>query len=139
MTGDKLYLNKGDLKFEDITTKAANLERILPTMGCNYGDLDKDGDQDIYAVMGGSYSGDVFQNALFENPGNDNNWISLRLEGTTSNRSAVGAGIKITIAQQDGTARDIYNTVSSGGSFGANSLQQEIRLGKGGSIKKYGC
>ena len=45
-------------------------------------------------------------------------WITLRLEGTKSNRSAIGARIKITVASPAGK-RDIYATVGSGGSFGA--------------------
>jgi hypothetical protein len=181
----RLYKNNKKEGFVD-ATKSANLDRILPTMGCNYGDLDNDGyldfylgtgapdfraivpnrmfrnnagksfqdvtysgnfghvqkghgigfadldndgDQDIYAVMGGSVSGDIFQNALFENPGNDNNWITIRLRGTSSNRSAIGARIKVTIENEDESKQDIYNTLSSGGSFGANSLQAEIGLG----------
>ena len=45
-----------------------------------FGDLDMDGDQDIYAVMGGAYEGDNYQNILFENPvGNTNNWINISL------------------------------------------------------------
>ena len=34
-----------------------------------FADFDNDGDQDIYAVMGGAYSGDNYRNALFVNPG----------------------------------------------------------------------
>ena len=182
----RLYKNNGNKTFANVT-KATSLEKILPTMGCNYGDIDNDGfldfylgtgspdyrdiipnrmfrnnsgqtfqdvtyggnfghiqkghgigfadiyndgDQDIYAVMGGALSGDVFQNALFENPGNDNNWITICLEGTISNRSAIGAKVKITIEMNDGSSKEIYNTINSGGSFGANSLQAEIGLGK---------
>ena len=48
--------------------------------GISFGDVDNDGDQDVFAVMGGAFSGDVFQNALFANPGHGNAWVTLRLE-----------------------------------------------------------
>ncbi len=33
---------------------------------------------------------------LRNNKGNQNNWISLNLEGTTTNRDGIGARVKIT-------------------------------------------
>lgn len=51
-----------------------------------------------------------------------------------SNRSAIGARIKVTV-DAEGTSRDIYGTVSSGGSFGSSPLQQHIGLGKATSIR----
>ncbi len=78
---------------------------------------------------GGAYSGDVYRNTLFENPGHGNNWLKLKLVGTKSNRAAIGARIKVTVATAQGQ-RAIYKTVNSGGSFGANPLRQEIGLGE---------
>ena len=103
-------------------------------MGCDFGDLDNDGDQDIYAVLGGAYTGDVFQNVLFENPGHGNHWIALLLEGVQSNRAALGARIRIEVATVEGT-RNIYTTVGTGASFGGSSLQQEIGLGQATAIE----
>lgn len=71
---------------------------------------------------------------LFENPGHGNHWITLKLEGVQSNRAALGARIKVTINTEDGE-RAIYSTVTTGGSFGASSLQQEIGLGQATSIR----
>ena len=83
--------------------------------------------------MGGAYFGDNYWNVLFLNPGHGNHWITLRLEGVESNRSAVGARIRIRLQIPDGE-RDVYATVSTGGSFGGSSLQQEIGLGEATSI-----
>jgi hypothetical protein len=77
--------------------------------------------------MGGEYEGDEFQNALFQNPGNENNWITLKLVGTNSSKDAIGARIKLIVSNETST-RAIYRVVSSGGSFGANSLQLEIGI-----------
>lgn len=73
-------------------------------------------------------------NVFFRNPGHGNHWITLRLEGRRSNRSAIGTRIRVRVrAGQE--ARDIYATVGSGGSFGGSSLQQEIGLGRAASIE----
>jgi FG-GAP-like repeat/ASPIC and UnbV len=125
---NKMFRNNQGKTFQDVTS-AGNFGHVQKGHGIAFSDLDNDGDQDIYAVMGGAVSGDVFQNALFENPGNNNQWITLQLKGTKSNRAAIGARIKITVENKDGTTRTIYNTLNSGGSFGANSLQIEVGLG----------
>ncbi|NIS03213.1 MAG: CRTAC1 family protein, partial [Gemmatimonadetes bacterium] len=71
---------------------------------------------------------DAFANALFRNPGGfGHHWIKLRLLGTRSNRSAIGARIRVDVTE-DGTSRSIYRWVGSGGSFGGNPLRQEIGL-----------
>ena len=66
--------------------------------------------------------------ALFENPEQGNHWLTLRLVGESSNRAAIGARIALVVEGAEGR-REIHRTVSSGGSFGASSLQQEIGLG----------
>ncbi len=85
-------------------------------------------------VMGGAYEGDVYHNALLVNPGHGNHWVTLKLEGVQSNRAAIGARIRVTVITPNGD-RDIYTTVTTGGSFGANSLQQEIGLGNATAIR----
>ncbi len=53
----------------------------------------------------------------------------MKLLGVKSNRSAIGARIKVTVENRGNGQRSIYRTVGSGGSFGANPLQQHIGLG----------
>lgn len=87
-------------------------------------------------VMGGSFEGDVYQDILYENPiGNKNHWIVLQLEGKHANRMAIGAKVRITIPEGQGV-RHIYETVSTGSSFGGNSLQLEIGLGQAEMINE---
>lgn len=90
-----------------------------------FGDFDRDGDEDIFESLGGAFHGDVFEDVLFENPiGQDKSWVVLQLEGVQSNRMAIGARVKITVTAPDGT-HNYYHTVSTGASFGSNSLQVE--------------
>jgi hypothetical protein len=125
---NRMFRNDGGKRFQDVTT-TGGFGHIQKGHGIAFADFDNDGDQDIFAVMGGAYAGDIYQNVLFENPGNDNHWITLRLRGTKANRLAIGARIVVTVQDANGK-RTICRTVGTGGSFGASSLQQEIGLGK---------
>ena len=131
---NQMFRNSDGEFFQDVTT-SGGFGHLQKGHGVAFADIDNDGDQDIYAVMGGWFTGDVYQNVLFENPGHGNHWITLKLEGIQSNRAAIGVRIKVTVNTKDG-ARDIYATVSTGGSFGSSSLQQEIGLGEAQSIRK---
>ncbi len=130
---NRMFRNSGGEFFQDVT-ESGGFGHIGKGHGVSFGDLDQDGDQDIYATMGGAHEGDIARNVLFENPGHGNHWITLRLEGTRSNRSAIGARVKV-IVQTEAGSRELYRTVSSGGTFGANSLQQEIGLGNAVAIE----
>ncbi len=130
---NRMFRNAGGRFFEDVTT-SGGFGHLQKGHGVAFGDLDNDGDQDIYAVLGGAYTGDVFQNVLFENPGHGNHWITLLLEGVQSNRAALGARIRIQVSTAEGP-RNIYATVGTGASFGGSSLQQEIGLGRATAIE----
>ena len=98
--------------------------------GVSWGDIDNDGDQDIYEKIGGAFDADGFWSVLFQNPGHaGNHWVTLRLTGKKANRNAIGARVRIRVKNVGGGSRDIFHVVGSGGSFGANSLQAEIGLG----------
>ena len=86
-------------------------------------------------MLGGAYTGDLFANALFINPGFENHWLKVDLVGHESNRSGLGARIKVEI-EEAGQLRSIYKWVNSGGSFGANPLRKEIGLGKADNIRE---
>ena len=129
---NRVFRNADGKTFQDVTT-SGRFGNLQKGHGVSFGDLDHDGDQDLHVVIGGAFDGDVFQNSLLENPGHGNHWITLRLEGTDSNRSAIGARLTVTVATEAGE-RAIHRTVSTGGSFGASSLQSEIGLGQATGI-----
>ena len=84
--------------------------------------------------MGGWFESDVAPSVLFMNPGHGNHYITLRLEGRRSNRAAIGARVRVRVTPPAGS-RDIYTTCGTGGSFGGNSLLQEIGLGDARAIE----
>ncbi len=132
---NRMFLNGRGKQFYDVT-KSGGFGHLQKGHGVAFGDLDNDGDQDIYHVLGGSYDGDNFMNALFVNPGNSNNWIKLKLKGSSSNRSAIGARVKITASNAKGERHNFYSRLNSGGSFGANPLMIQQGLGSFTKIDK---
>lgn len=86
-----LYLNNGDKTFTRVPGVFTNGLYSIAT-----GDLNHDGFLDVY----GSYA-TIYTNpsntpdAVWINDGNDNNWLAVDLEGTISNRSAVGAVVRM--------------------------------------------
>ena len=129
---NRMFRNDAGRSFQDVTT-AGGFGHLQKGHGVAFGDVDNDGDQDVFEEMGGAYPGDKAYSALYENPGNANRWLGLELEGVRSNRSAIGARIKVMVDGKSGP-RAIHRTVGSGGSFGGSPLRQEIGLGETGRI-----
>ena len=132
---NRAFRNAEGRFFQDVTT-ATGTGHLQKGHAVSFSDLDNDGDQDLLMSMGGAYQGDVFQNAFFENPyQDDHRWVALRLVGTQTNRSAIGTRVVLTIEEQ-GQERKIYRDVNSGGSFGASTLRLEVGLGNADRLKE---
>jgi hypothetical protein len=89
---DQLFENMGDGTFKDVSTESGKyfLNKFVGRGAC-FGDYDNDGDIDAY-IVNLNDRGAFLRN----NKGNQNNWITLKLVGTTSNRDGIGAIIKLT-------------------------------------------
>lgn len=129
-----MYRNASGQGFEDVSF-AGGFAHIQKGHGVAFGDIDNDGDQDLFHQLGGFYPGDTFANALFQNPGTRNNWLTLRLRGDGANYFGVGARLVLTVSDGE-TARDIELLAGSGGSFGGSSMQQEVGLGNATRIER---
>ena len=125
---NRMFRNADGRFFQEVTT-SGDFGHLQKGHAIAFADINNDGQQDVFAQMGGAFYGDTAYTALFANPGHDNHWLTLKLEGVQTNRSAIGARIKVTVRTATGL-RDIYKTVSTGGSFGSGPLRQEIGLGK---------
>jgi len=123
-----MFHNVGGSRFENVTY-SGGFGHLQKGHGIAFADLDNDGDQDVFAQLGGAYPGDAFSNAVFENPGFGNHWLRIKLVGEQSNRAGIGARIRIDIVE-DGRQRSIYHWVGSVGNIGAGSLQPMIGLGR---------
>ena len=129
-----MYRSLGGKRFADVSI-AGGFAHLQKGHGVIFADFDHDGDQDIFEQMGGSYAGDKYADALYENPGFGNHWIAIQLVGVRSNRSAIGARLRLEVEEQ-GRARTIFKTVNSGGTFGANPLRQTVGLGRAPKIRR---
>jgi ASPIC and UnbV/FG-GAP-like repeat len=124
---NRMFKNVDGRRFADITASSGtgNLQK---GHGVSCADWDRDGDLDIFIEMGGVTNGDKYHNVLFQNPGQGNNWLTVKLIGTKSNRAAIGARIKVVTAAEKPLT--IHRHVSSGSSWGANPLEQHIGLAR---------
>jgi hypothetical protein len=131
---NRMFRNHDGKYFDEVTT-TGDFGHLQKGHGIAFGDLRNNGQQDVFLVAGGAYEGDTAHDCLYVNPGNKNHWVTLMLTGVKSNRIALGAEICVTATTPQGD-RQIYKTVSTGGSFGNNPLRQEIGLGNATGIKQ---
>jgi hypothetical protein len=90
-----LYHNRGGVTFEDVT-RYSGLGGLGKGHGITFLDWDGDGDLEIYAEYGGFFHGDFWRNAFYRNEaGNDNNWLSIKLEQAGGNHLAIGARVTV--------------------------------------------
>jgi ASPIC and UnbV/FG-GAP-like repeat len=124
---NRMFKNVGGKRFADVTASSGtgHLQKGH-AVGC--GDWDRNGTIDIAGQIGGAFPGDSFHNVLFQNPGQGNNWLSVKLVGKKTNRSAMGARIKAVAPGVEPLT--VHRHVSSGSSFGGNPLEQHIGVGK---------
>ena len=116
-----VYRNLGTGRFVDVT------ERLGPPAstpaagrGAAFGDLDDDGDVDI-VVNNVHAPPDVFRTESR----NAHRWLTLHLVGTTSNRSAIGARVRVIAGDVT-----LVDEVRGGGSyFSQNDLRVHVGLG----------
>ena len=66
---DRLYLNKGDFKFEDITESAGIIQDSTWSTGVTFADVNMDGYEDIYVSAVGNYKTLSGKNRLYLNNG----------------------------------------------------------------------
>jgi len=86
-----VYRNLGEGRFEDVSDRAGPALAVKKSSrGAAFGDFDNDGDIDV-AVMNMGEAPALYRNDLESR----HHWIQLQLEGTKSNRSAIGATVSI--------------------------------------------
>lgn len=116
-----LYRNEGNWNFTDVTGVEGLYDAMPHDPLCGYqaawADFDNDGDLDL-----------ITDGKLFENQGNTNNWLRVRLESKDSriNRNAIGSHVLIELKD-----RKIIRQVEAGtGEGNQNEFTLHFGLGK---------
>jgi hypothetical protein len=115
---DKMYRNDGTV-FTDVAS-TIGLTDVQHSSCVSAGDFNNDGWVDLYVNNNGS------ANRLFKNNGgNSNKWVQFKLQGVTSNRSAIGSRVTV----KTGSLTQIREVEGGSGGKGQNSLTLEFGLG----------
>lgn len=86
-----VFRNLGDRTFEELVEEAGpGVTEAHCSRGCAFGDFDNDGDVDIL-IVNLNEPPSLLRNDLKVKQ----NWIKVKLEGTKSNRSAIGARVLV--------------------------------------------
>jgi hypothetical protein len=102
----KLYRNTGS-GFED-ATREAGLDRVVPTMGANFGDLDNDGFPDFYLGTGAPSYAALMPNVMFRNRG-DGSFADVT---TATGTGHLQKGHGVAFADLDGDGgQDVYANI----------------------------
>ncbi|HEY9231367.1 MAG TPA: VCBS repeat-containing protein, partial [Blastocatellia bacterium] len=92
-TASILYRNLGNGRFKEVTSECGpGAQEMHSSRGCAFGDYDNDGDIDVL-IMNMNEPPSLLRNDYNGGARGANNWLTLKLIGTKSNRSAIGARV----------------------------------------------
>jgi len=123
-----IYRNLGDEKFDDVSALAGEALAVRrSSRGAAFGDYDNDGDVDAI-VMNMGAAPTLLRNDLK----NENHWIQVRLQGVKSNRSAIGATVRV----HAGGAVQARAVLSQDSFLSHSDLRQHFGFGSAGRVDK---
>jgi hypothetical protein len=85
-----LFRNLGNGTFEELDNASPGISEPHASHGCAFGDFDNDGDLDIL-IFNMNEPPSLLRNDLKGN----HHWLKVKLVGTKSNRSAIGARVLV--------------------------------------------
>ena len=130
--GDKSYLfrNNGNKTFTDVSS-AQGITNTSYSWAVASADYDQDGFIDFFIANahGNNHSAD---DILYHNTPNGNHWIQISLIGVTTNRSALGAIVRV----NTGTRWQSRTVQSKTGANAQSSIRTHFGLGQNTAIDK---
>ena len=117
------YRNSGNLTFKD-ATKDWGLDHVGMSYGAAYGDLDRDGDLDLIVANLNEPP------SLYRNNSETGAWLTVRLNGSRSDREAMGALVTI----QAGETKHVRQNVPMSGYLSHNLAELHFGLGDADKI-----
>jgi enediyne biosynthesis protein E4 len=123
-----LYKNNGSGVFTRDLSSIANLSTPC-SYGAAWGDVNNDGFLDLaIATCKNGGSTPLANNLFYLNNGNGNNWLKIRLQGTQSNHSAIGARVWVTALVNGQSVTQMREISAQSGHCGQNSLTAHFGL-----------
>jgi hypothetical protein len=124
-----LFRNMGGRRFQDMSMSSGDgVSAQHSGRGLAAGDYDNDGDVD-FAITNMNERPSLLRN----DGGNGNHFLNVRLVGTTSNRSAIGAKVKVTVGD-----RTLIGEVRSGSTFMSQSdFRLHFGLGQRQAVDRF--
>jgi len=116
-----LYHNNGDGTFARVTTGVVAAD-VADAVAAAWADYDNDGFPDLFVTELNSYN-----NRLYRNNGNSNQWLTVQCSGRISNRTGIGAKVRVK-ARIAGRTIWQMREISGGGGLGS---QNDLRAGFG--------
>ena len=116
-----LFRNLGDGKFEELLDQAGpGISAQHASRGCAFGDFDNDGDIDIL-IMNLNEPPSLLRNDLT----GSGHWLKVKLIGTKSNRTALGARVTV----HYGGKKQAQEVLSQASFYSVNDLRLHFGLG----------
>lgn len=119
-----LLMETGVVIFEKVTD-GSMVNDTGHSYGFSWGDYDRDGDLDLFIAR---TLNEAENNALYRNDGNANHWLEIYCAGTTSNRSGIGAKVRVK-ATISGQAVWQLRVIEGQSGYCGQNLQAHFGLG----------
>jgi hypothetical protein len=124
-----VYRNLGAGRFEDVSAMAGpGVAELKSSRGAAFGDFDNDGAIDI-VIMNMGEPPSLLRNSLR----NDHRWIKVKLEGTRSNRSAIGAAVTL----EAGGMKQTGTVLSQSSYLSHDDTRLHFGLGTADRVEKF--
>jgi hypothetical protein len=122
-----IYRNLGNHRFKEVTALCGTgAQEMQSSRGCAFGDFDNDGDIDVLIMNMNEPPSLLRNDYMGERSRGANNWFKLKLIGTKSNRSAIGARVRLTT----GTHLQTQEVTSQSSYYSHNDLRLHFGLGR---------
>jgi hypothetical protein len=115
-----IFRNLGSAKFEELLDAGPGISEVHASRGCAFGDFDNDGDVDVL-IVNLNEPPSLLRNDLKGN----NHWLKLKLIGSRSNRTAIGARVICSY----GTRRQAQEVIAQSSFYSCNDQRLHFGLG----------
>jgi hypothetical protein len=130
-----LYTNMGNGRFDRFDH--GDLGRLVMTAGStSWGDFDRDGDLDLIIGTWPNYPGPLEEDHIYRNDSPPRGWLGVRLVGTRSNRSGIGARVTVRARIGGGSVSQMRDLVPATSFRSHDPLELHFGLGDADRVEE---